>query len=345
MSERIAIISTSYPRQPGDAAGHFVQSEVTRLLRAGHEVHVFAPGSPVPASDGAELHWLGDHGAFGWPGALARLKERPARWLGVLEFCVRARAALRRQAPFTRVQAHFLVPCAWPIALSATPSSQLELIGHGSDVRAFCRLPGALRGPIARAWLARRASLRVTSSELATALRHANPELSSALRVEASPIDVEGVPTRRAARDALGIPEAKPLVLIVARLIPEKRVALALRALALIDALSAVVVGDGPELGPLRARFPNAHFTGFLPRSEALRWIAAADVLVSASAHEGAPSVVREARALGVPVVAVAAGDLADWATRDPGLLIVGASGPSSCSTSTDARSGATTRD
>jgi len=64
-------------------------------------------------------------------------------------------------------------------------------------------------------------------------------------------------------------------------------------------------------------------FTGYLARGEALRWIAAADVLVSASAHEGAPSVVREARALGVPVVAVNAGDLAQWAKRDAGLLLV----------------------
>ncbi|MEI9951015.1 MAG: glycosyltransferase family 4 protein [Pseudomonadota bacterium] len=323
MSERIAVISTSYPRQHGDAAGHFVHSEVKRLLSAGHEVHVFAPGSAGAASDGATLHWLADRGAFGWPGALARLKERPTRWFGAGEFGVRAGWALRQHAPFTRVQAHFLVPCAWPIALRVAPSSQLELIGHGSDVRLFCRLPRVLRTHIARAWLARRASLRVTSGELADALRAANPELSSSLRVEASPIDVTDVPTRESARRALGIAEAKPLALIVARLIPEKRVALALQALAQIDELSAVVVGDGPELASLRARFPNAHFTGYLPRFEALRWIAAADVLVSASAHEGAPSVVREARALGVPVVAVAAGDLTEWAKSDPGLLLV----------------------
>lgn len=323
MSERIAVITTSYPRQPGDAAGHFVHSEVKRLLGAGHEVHVFAPGSAIPASDGAALHWLADRGAFGWPGALARLKERPTRGFGVAEFCVRARSALRRHAPFTRVQAHFLVPCAWPLALAVEPSTPLELIGHGSDVRLFCRLPAALRTSIARAWLARRARLRVTSAELAAALRVAVPELASALRVEASPIDIEDVPTRSSARHALGIPEGQPLALIVARLIPEKRVALALRAFALLDELSIVVVGDGPELAPLQARFPSAHFTGYLPRGEALRWIAAADVLVSASAQEGAPSVVREARALGVPVVAVAAGDLAEWAKRDPGLLLV----------------------
>jgi teichuronic acid biosynthesis glycosyltransferase TuaC len=325
LSERIGVVTSSYPRQPGDAAGHFVHAEVKRLLRAGHEVHVFAPGAPARTitADGATVHWLADGGAFGWPGALARLKQRPTRWLGAGEFCLRAGRALRRHAPFARVQAHFLLPCAWPIALQAHPKTELELIGHGSDVRLFCRLPTALRGQIARAWLARRAKLRLTSAELERALCATNPELCASVHVEASPIDVEHVPTRRLARQALGVPEAEHLALIVARLVPEKRVALALQALALIDGLSQVVVGDGPELASLRSRFPHVRFTGYLPRSEALRWIAAADVLVSASAQEGAPSVVREARALGVPVVAVAAGDLAAWATSDPGLLIV----------------------
>lgn len=323
MSERIAVITTSYPRQPGDAAGHFVESEVRQLLVAGHEVHVFAPGAGRAKRDGATLHWLADRGAFGWPGALARLKERPTRWFGASEFCVRAGAALRRHPPFTRVQAHFLLPCAWPVALSAGAHTELELIGHGSDVRLFCRLPGWFRARVARSWLARGAKLRVTSGELADAIRAVTPELSSALRVEASPIDVQHAPSRAAARLALGVSPSQSLALIVARLVPEKRVALALQALALLADLSAVVVGDGPELPSLRARFPNAHFTGYLPRPEALRWIAAADVLVSASAHEGAPSVVREARALGVPVVAVTAGDLGAWAERDPGLLLV----------------------
>ena len=323
MSERIAIITTSYPKQPGDAAGHFVHSEVERLHEAGHELHVFAPGSGNASNHAATLHWLADRGAFGWPGALARLKERPTRWLGVLEFCVRAHLALRRHAPFTRVQAHFLMPCAWPLAVGIEPRTQLELIGHGSDVRLFCRLPSPLRRLVASAWLARGASLRVSSAELADAVRAASPELSPLLRVAASPIDVAGVPTRSSARQALGIPETEFLALIAARLVPQKRVALALQALALLDEASTVVVGDGPEFESLRARFPNARFTGYLPRGEALRWIAAADVLVSASAHEGAPSVVREARALGVPVVAVAAGDLAEWAKHDPGILLV----------------------
>lgn len=328
MSERIAVVSTSYPRTPGDAAGHFVHSEVERLVSAGHEVHVFAPGTVTRVTDTAKatLHWFADHGAFGWPGALARLRERPTRFLGACAFCLAAERALRAHGPFRRVQAHFLLPSAWPIATRAfrgraTPA--LELIGHGSDVRAFCKLPGPVRRSIARTWLARNASLRVTSAELAAVLRAANPELSNVLRVGVSPLDVDGVATRAEARRALGLAEHARLALIVSRLIPEKRVAQALRALCLLDEISISVVGDGPELSALRSAFPSVHFVGRLPRPEALRYMAAADVVVSASAEEGAPSVVREARALGIPVVAVAAGDLASWAERDPGLLLV----------------------
>ena len=169
-----------------------------------------------------------------------------------------------------------------------------------------------------------RAELRVTSDELRALLGAANPEPCSILRVAPSPIDVTGVPARGAARQALAVTENERLALVVARLIPEKRVALALQALTQLEGVSVIVVGDGPEFEALRARFPRVRFTGRLPRPETLRFIAAADVLVSASPDEGAPTVVREARQLGVPVVAVAAGDLAAWARTDPGIRLVG---------------------
>ena len=326
MSERIAVLTTSYPRSPGDASGHFVASEVGRLVHAGHEVHVFAPGSGLASSNGAEVHWLRDHGAFGWPGALPRLRENPARAFGLCEFAFRARRALRVSGPFARLQAHFLVPSAWPIATSSfEPSARvnMELVGHGSDVRAFCRLPKGLRKRIASAWLERGADVRVTSHELHALLCAENPELAPALRVAASPIDVQGVPARGVARQALGVADSTRIAVIVSRLIPEKRVALALQALSLLEKVSVIVVGDGPELEALSARFPRVRFTGRVARPEALCFIAAADVLVSASPEEGAPTVVREARQLGVPVVAVAAGDLARWAATDPAILLV----------------------
>jgi len=75
-------------------------------------------------------------------------------------------------------------------------------------------------------------------------------------------------------------------------------------------------------LAELRQRFPDVRFTGELPRPQALAWIAAADVVISASKREGAPTALREARALGVPVVACAAGDLPERAARDAGVWI-----------------------
>ena len=73
----------------------------------------------------------------------------------------------------------------------------------------------------------------------------------------------------------------------------------------------------------LAEAFPGAELLGRLPRSAALTWLAAADVVLSASRLEGAPSVIREARALGTPVVATPAGDLSGWAETDPDLWLV----------------------
>jgi teichuronic acid biosynthesis glycosyltransferase TuaC len=112
------------------------------------------------------------------------------------------------------------------------------------------------------------------------------------------------------------------LAVVVARLVPGKRVGIALDAIAHLPAVDVVVIGGGPLLSALQGQFPNVRFTGELTRSQALEWIAAANVLVSASLLEGAPTVVREARALGVPVVACPAGDLTLWAERDAGLWL-----------------------
>jgi glycosyltransferase involved in cell wall biosynthesis len=90
-----------------------------------------------------------------------------------------------------------------------------------------------------------------------------------------------------------------------------------------VKQLSTFVLGDGPELERLMARFPAARFIGHVERAQALAYISAADVLVSASLREGAPSVVREARALGTPVVCLEAGDVKKWAETDPGLSVV----------------------
>jgi teichuronic acid biosynthesis glycosyltransferase TuaC len=320
---RIAVLSTSYPRWDGQAAGHFVAAEAAALCQQGHEVVVIAPGPRNEVCGTAPLvSRLAAGDSFGPPGVLARLRERPSRVWGALAFCWRARRELERRGPFDQIVAHWLLPCAWPIASGKAPT--LEVVAHGSDVRLFCRLPSALRRHIARSWLDRQVRLRCVSRELRDLLIEAShPALAAQTRVEPVPLVLGTPPGRAVARERLGVGEGTRLALLVARLVPEKRVAAALRALVHLPGIALVVVGGGPLLSELRRDFPTVRFTGELERPRALEWIAAADVLVSASLREGSPTALREARALGVPIVAQPAGDLRAWAAGDPGVWLV----------------------
>jgi glycosyltransferase involved in cell wall biosynthesis len=121
------------------------------------------------------------------------------------------------------------------------------------------------------------------------------------------------------------------LVGVVARLQPEKGVAIFLKAAARVapqfPEAHFVVAGDGPlrqqladlaeDLG-LKSR---VHFLGF--RSNASALMKSLDVLVVPSLSEGSPLVTLEAMAAGVPVVASAVGGIPDQMRHDKeGLLI-----------------------
>lgn len=319
---RIALVTTSYPLVQGQAAGHFVASEAEALCRSGHRVFVFAPG-PVSSSggDNPRIHRLPTGTLFGPPGALARLRANPLRAAYAFAFVHAARRALRAHGPFERVIAHWLVPSAWPIALAA--NAPVEAVAHGSDVRLLAKLPRAAARCIITQLL-RAGSLRFSSEALRQELATiCGADAVRGARVAPCSIDLGSPPDRATARARLAVPHDTRLIVVNARLVPGKRVDSALRAVVALPHVHVVVIGGGPLLVPLRRQFPRVRFTGQLPRHEALCWTAAADVLVSASHHEGAPTAIREARALGIPVVASEAGDLAHWATSDEGLWIV----------------------
>ena len=77
-----------------------------------------------------------------------------------------------------------------------------------------------------------------------------------------------------------------------------------------------------PELTATEREFIGASKSLERRRNRRLRWIAAADLLISTSLEEGAPTAVREAVALGVDVVACPAGDLEAWAESEPLLWV-----------------------
>jgi glycosyltransferase involved in cell wall biosynthesis len=325
----VVVVTTSYPRSRDDAEGHFVGAEVRRLCEHA-SVTVLAPGRERPSVFGERVVSLDGGEAFGFPGMLARAKVAPLAVLSASQFVASAIAWLRREPAPARLIAHFLLPSGVPIATRGLGArrTELEVVVHGSDARLFAQLPFG-HGWVGRELMRANAQLRFVSTELSDLVLGSLPPetragLQAASRVEPCAIDVTGALSKRAARELLGIAEGTRLAVIVARLVSGKRVEVALGACERIERLHTIVVGAGPERAPLMKRFPRVSFVGHVERPLALAYVAAADALVSASLNEGAPTVVREARALGTPVVCLQAGDVRHWAAKDPGIHVVG---------------------
>ncbi len=339
-SERVLVATTSYPAHEGDPSGHFVRAEARELARGGASVVVVAPGDrgireaiepdevsksppcpPVPI----EVRRLGGGALFAWPGAAARLRERPLRAATLLPVAARAIALRPELARFDRAIAHWIVPSALPLLATSIP---IEVVSHGADVRLLVAAPAVVRERLLRALVDGDARFRFVASTLLEALIRPLPrDLTRAIeaRARVEPCAVE-VPDRSALSDPRNgnFPFDRDYIVWVGRLVEGKRPALALDAAARAG-VPLVVVGDGPLEPSLRdqAAEVGATLLGALPRNEALRWMAHARAVLVTSSAEGAPTVVREARALGVPVVSTDVGDVAAWAARDPGIVVV----------------------
>ncbi len=93
----------------------------------------------------------------------------------------------------------------------------------------------------------------------------------------------------------------RPIQLFVGRLAPEKNLD---AFLSLKTDGTKYVVGDGPQMAELRARYPSVRFVGAKHGEELARYYAAADVFVFPSRTETFGLVMLEALACGVPVAA-----------------------------------------
>jgi teichuronic acid biosynthesis glycosyltransferase TuaC len=273
-----------------------VRAEARELERAGHKVIVIA--APFGLTGGA----------FGWPGVAARLRERPTRALSAAWWVARTRAHVSR-LKVARVVAHWAVPCAWPIGVAS--HGALEVVSHGGDVRLLQAMPSVIRLRIVRAIASRAVSWRFVSEPLLDCLlraidRDTRAHVQRIAVVRAAAIEMPDVHDAIARRRRwLG---SARVAVSVGRLVVSKRVDRAIEHVAAsADIDTLVIVGDGPERSRLnrlaQARGVDARFVGTLSRQESLAWIGAADLLIHASSVEGLSTVVREAEALGTPIV------------------------------------------
>jgi glycosyltransferase involved in cell wall biosynthesis len=116
-----------------------------------------------------------------------------------------------------------------------------------------------------------------------------------------------------------GLPLDVPLLLYVGRLAREKRVADLVSVARSLHGAHLAIVGDGPARAELEQAFAGlpVSFVGYLRGPELARAYASSDLFVFPSDSEAFGNVVLEAMASGLPVVAAAAGGVADLVEHD----------------------------
>jgi glycosyltransferase involved in cell wall biosynthesis len=136
-----------------------------------------------------------------------------------------------------------------------------------------------------------------------------------------------GLPSRDALRATHGVDG--PTLVFAGRLVPQKSLDVALRALAQVEGVSLVLVGEGGELAGMQALADElglggrARFVGARPRATVFELLAAADAALLSSSWENFPHMVVEALAVGTPVISTDVGGVGE-VVRDGvnGLLV-----------------------
>lgn len=291
---RIGVVTTSYPRFPGDAAGSFVHAHVEAMRALGHDVDVIGAhtiSSPLFDKSGA-------------PDELERGGLRAV--LDGAWFTARLTAAVTTRArDWDLVIAHWLAPSA----LAALPARKpLLAIGHGGDVHTLRRMH--LLGPVLQLLRARRAKLAFVSSELRT--------LAAAPDALVQPMGIDAAHFAALGRAATTTPAT---IAVIGRLVPIKGVDVLLAALRDVrTSVRVIVAGDGPERARLEreAATRSVVFLGSIDarrRDQLLREASLVVVpsrVLSNGRSEGTPLVALEALAAGVPLVASDVGGLRD---------------------------------
>jgi len=351
MRHVVVMVTTSYPRFPGDHVGTFMEPIAKRVAARGHDVHIVAPWHPLVArgrvEDGVSFHFfkyapVSALNVFGYAaGMRADVSLRGAAWLAAplamtAGWFKAMRVAQKRGA--TVMHGHWVVP-GGVIASRARPRLPLVVSLHGSDV--FVAERTRVARAAARRVFARSGAVTACSRDLAD---RAIALGAAADRMDVVPYGVDSArfkPSteveRIAIRRGAGIPDHAPVVVAAGRLVRKKGFEYLIDALSLMRTpnvhLFIAGAGDLGEELDARARGGRAadrvHFAGNLSQDAVGAWFAAADVVAVPSVRDdsgnvdGLPNTLLEGLASGTPIVTTAAGGIGAVVEHDRSALVV----------------------
>ena len=331
---RIGVVTTSYPRFPGDPAGGFVAEQVAWLAAQGHEVEVVAAGrrseAAAAAPGPARRVWRVEGGHIFYGGGAPEAVTGRRGWTAAGLFTARlAREVARRGRRWDAAVCHWLVPAAGVARLVLPRSTPVLAVAHSGDVHLLRR--AGLLGPATRLLARERLHIAFVSDELrqmflAAAPGGLRPALAARSRVCPMGVDVARLRAARAAHAAAGGAAARdaaagqpPTVTFLGRLVPVKGLEVLLEAARRWRCGARLVVaGDGPGAAALRRAGEGVQVLGpvhgaardeLLGRSDV---VAVPSLVLAGGRSEGTPLVALEAMAAGAAVVASAVGGLAE---------------------------------
>jgi len=320
--------STLYPSEARPRHGIFVETRLRHMAALGGvEVRVVAPVPWFPSAakrfgEYARLARTPRHAnRFGLDVAYPRYFMLPKIGMALQPYSLalaglQAARRLRRQGfAFDVIDAHYFYPDGVAAALMAARLRKPFIVtARGSDLNFIADLPLAR----ARILDAAKRSARIIC--VSAALKDRAIDLG----IDADRIEVlrNGVDTslfvpldRDRCRELLGLERlARPLLIAVGNLVPEKGIDQAVRALAHLHRGSLLIVGEGSEQAALERLAAELGVTSSvaivaaMPQTRLALAYSAADILLLPSVREGWPNVLLEAMACGTPVIAADTG-------------------------------------
>jgi teichuronic acid biosynthesis glycosyltransferase TuaC len=325
------MITEGYPCEATKSVGTFYRNQTEALVRRGVEVEVVSPVHAVPP--GLEFISSRAHtykripkeykvgGVFVHRPRYFRL-TRNSLTDSVIRSYARCALEVIKSRPDI-VHAHYGVPYGnAALILSKKWKVPSVLTLHGSDVNI---LPDMNEKTLR--WFNQSVKENQAVIAVSKALADRTERIASR-RPFVMPTGINlkifsHLPSKYESRNLLGLPRDRKILLFVGNLLHSKGITELIQASIVLEkkGVSCVLVGDGP-LAVEAARIPSVIIAGAISNNEVPLYMAAADLFILPSYREGLPTVLVEAGASYLPVIATKVGGNAELLAEDRGLLI-----------------------